>query len=189
MENWGAIAAIPSFLLSRNRIRRFIISNVLSRIDTRASVSLMKHREIAFYDRGRLQLRIETLHRRPSNLEPGQRIIHEAKNHNRGSRQRIKIDRIPFERYRGKSKISRIFLFYLARIIIIGWPPLRKKIYYIIRIDGYNSVQLWSWSRVAWRVCLYFDGYFLIKKLGRGSKGEKIIDRRYTRLTRSIKKF
>lgn len=184
MENWGAIAAIPSFLLSRNRIRRFIISNVLSRIDTRASVSLMKHREIAFYDRGRSNRDVTS-----SNLEPGQRIIHEAKNHNRGSRQRIKIDRIPFERYRGKSKISRIFLFYLARIIIIGWPPLRKKIYYIIRIDGYNSVQLWRWSRVAWRVCLYFDGYFLIKKLGRGSKGEKIIDRRYTRLTRSIKKF
>lgn len=75
----------------------------------------MKHREIAFYDRGRSNRDVTS-----SNLEPGQRIIHEAKNHNRGSRQRIKIDRIPFERYRGKSKISRIFLFYLARIIIIG---------------------------------------------------------------------
>lgn len=70
MENWDAIAAILSFLLSRNRIRRFIISNVLSRIDIwriRAGVSLMKHREREFYDRGRSQVESRYVGRGQSN--------------------------------------------------------------------------------------------------------------------------
>lgn len=136
MENWDAIAAILSFLLSRNRIRRFIISNVLSRIDIwriRAGVSLMKHREREFYDRGRSQVESRYVGRGQSNNGlPGKIItarrissfwnifVRKKKNNNNNN------NNLSFTN----------FLFYFRSYVIMRGANRWKNIYYLIRIDN-----------------------------------------------------